>query len=127
MDEEVLGSFSVIEGRWKTIIRRYYKAPVAPPGPGGTPPPNGTPPPQAAPKAPQPPGELVTDLEVYDLDADMTDSHPVTNERRAQADETLKRFLAWVAQMREIRKRYANEKSASDDAQETLRRLGYAR
>lgn len=129
MEEEVLGQFSVIEGRWKTIIKRYHKVPPAPDGA----------PPQQIPRAPagfgiggppqppQPPGELVTELQVYDLDADLTDSHPVTAERQEESQQTLKRFLAWVEQMREIRKRYANEKSTSDDATATLRRLGYAR
>ena len=124
-DEEVLGSFSVIEGRWKTIVKRYHKAPIRPDGA----PPNplaGLPIPQG-PQVAQPPGELVTDLEVYDLDSDLTDSHPVTAEREAESQQTLKRFLAWVDQMKEIRKRYANEKSSSDDAAATLRALGYAR
>ena len=129
MEEEVLGQFSVIEGRWKTIIKRYHKAPTNPDGSPLQQLPR--PPPgigiAAPPQPPPPPGELVTDLEVYDLDSDLTDSHPVTADRQEEAQQTLKRFLAWVGQMREIRKRYANEKSTSDDAAETLRRLGYAR
>jgi arylsulfatase A-like enzyme len=130
LEEEVLGSFSVIEGRWKTIIKRYHKAPVVADGVGpGGPRRQGPqlPPGVGTGQPPQPPGELVTDLEVYDLDSDLTDSHPVTADRREEAQQTLKRFLAWVDQMREIRKRYANEKSASDDAAATLRALGYAR
>jgi hypothetical protein len=129
MEEEVLGQFSVIEGRWKTIIKRYHKAPPAPDGGPAQQTPR--PPPGfglgGPPRPPQPPGELVTELQVYDLDADLTDSHPVTDERQEESQQTLKRFLAWVEQMREIRKRYANEKSTSDDAAATLRALGYAR
>jgi arylsulfatase A-like enzyme len=119
LDEEVLGSFSVIEGRWKTIVKRYHKAEVTPDGTPKIAPPLS--------QIPQPPGELVTDLEVYDLDSDLTDSHPVTAERQAEAEQTLKRFLAWVGQMREIRKRYASDVATSEDAQATLRALGYAR
>jgi arylsulfatase A-like enzyme len=129
MEEEVLGQFSVIEGRWKTIIKRYHKAPPAPDGGPAQQTPRAPPGfgPGGPPQPPQPPGELVTELQVYDLDADLTDSHPVTDDRQEEAQQTLKRFLAWVGQMKEIRKRYANEKSTSDDAAATLRALGYAR
>jgi len=130
MDADVLGTFSVIEGRWKTIIRRYHKrdAPAVRSVPGLAPPP--TPVVANAPDAKpakSDPAEIVTEFEVYDLDANLTDSHPVTEERKAESEQTLKRFLAWVDQMREVRKRYANEKSTSDSAQDALRRLGYAK
>jgi arylsulfatase A-like enzyme len=127
-DEDVLGNFSVIEGRWKTIIRRYRK--VTPPT-GGMVIGGGISniPGLAAPKSQvkPPPGEIVTEFEVYDLDADLADAHQVTEQRKEEAQQTLKRFLAWVAQMKEIRKRYADEKSTSDSAQDALRRLGYAK
>jgi arylsulfatase A-like enzyme len=129
-DEDVLGSFSVIEGRWKTIIRRYRK--VTPPPPGAVVIGGGIVaniPGLAAPKSETkpPPGEIVTEMEVYDLDADLADAHPVTEQRKEESQQTLKRFLAWVAQMKELRKRYADEKSTSDSAQDALRRLGYAK
>jgi arylsulfatase A-like enzyme len=131
-DEDVLGSFSVIEGRWKTIIRRFRKAAPQPAGNG----PRlraapvaivGAAPPDGKPAAKPDPAEIVTEFEVFDLDADLKDAHPVTEERKAESEQTLKRFLAWVEQMREVRKRYANEKSTSDSAQEALKRLGYAK
>ncbi len=131
MDEDVLGTFSVIEGRWKTIIRRFRKV-ATPPGGNGPrfragPVAIGAVPPDGKPAAKPDPSEVVTEFEVFDLDADLKDAHPVTEQRKAETEQTLKRFLAWVEQMREVRKRYANEKSTSDSAQEALRRLGYAK
>ncbi len=51
----------------------------------------------------------------------------MTEQRKEEAQQTLKRFLAWVAQMKDLRKRYADEKSTSDSAQDALRRLGYVK
>ncbi|MSR46204.1 MAG: hypothetical protein EXS13_03920 [Planctomycetes bacterium] len=104
---EYLGEWAVIEGRWKTIVRRSMAPAVGIDGKPGAP-------------------ELTVELEIYDLLADMTDSKSLIETERPRAEESSKRLAIWLGEMRKLNARYAGENTASDGALDMMRALGYA-
>lgn len=106
-DGEYLGEWAVIEGRWKTIVRRTLEMP---PGADGKP------------GAPQ----LKIELEIYDLDADLSDKTSLIATERPRAEAASKRLELWLGEMKKVAARYAGEDTSSDNALEMMRALGYA-
>jgi len=96
--DDILGEWAVIEGRWKTIVRRS-----------------------------KPAGEIKLDLEIYDLDADMDDVTSLIEAERPRAEAAAKRLETWLGEMKQVATRYAGEDTVSDDALEMMRALGYAK
>jgi len=104
---DYLGEWAVIEGRWKTIVRRSLEAKPGADGKPGAP-------------------ELKLDLEIYDLHADMTDAKSLIESERPRAEAAAKRLEIWLGEMRKLAARYAGDDTSSDGALDMMRALGYA-
>ncbi|MFO0980190.1 MAG: sulfatase [Planctomycetota bacterium] len=104
-------SFAVIEGRWKTIVRRDLPSER---GRGLGPMPG------AAPRK-------LPELELYDLQSDLRDAKSLLPERKDYALGAQKRFDAWLTEMEQLHGQYGSSgpESMTPEAAANLRALGY--